>query len=221
LFAQLRREVDDVVLGDALPIERRRLRWEGLRRRCFLAGHCGLRNGSLLDRPHRSAGHAVEHVDESLLAHLGDEFDDGAVYSDVDQIWRRGRVIVPEPVVHHLKVPDPLTGTGVEADQTLAEETRAVSLASVPVVRRRAKWQIDIAEFIVGPHERPHVGAAGRFPGTVLPALVPDLALVGDSLELPELFAGAHVEPAYIAGRHLPDEGDIVHFRPHDYDVVT
>ena len=38
------------------------------------------------------------------------------------------RVEVPQPVVHHLEVPDPLTALGVAADYALAEEIVAGAL---------------------------------------------------------------------------------------------
>ena len=72
LLAQLRREVDEVVGRHALPVERRRLGRERLRRRVPLARHVALRHRPLLDRPHRLAGHAIEHVEERLLGRLRD-----------------------------------------------------------------------------------------------------------------------------------------------------
>src|SRR5438876_7898793 len=72
LLAQLRREVDDVILRDSLPIKWSGLGREGLRWGASLSGHRRLGNGSLFDGPNRIARHTVKHVAKTLLAHLGD-----------------------------------------------------------------------------------------------------------------------------------------------------
>ena len=116
LGPQLRREVDQVVDGDALPIERRRLGRKRLRRRRLLAGHRGGRHRLLDNRPHRLAGHAIEHIGERLLRHLDDRLDRLAVDGDVDQNRRRRIVVVQQIVVHGLEVPDALAGLRVQTD---------------------------------------------------------------------------------------------------------
>ena len=95
LLAQVRREVDDVVLRDPLPVEGRGLGRKGLRRRRFFARHRRLRNGSLFDGPDRLARHTIEDVDEALLAHQRYGFDGLPVHTDIDQVRGRRRVIVP------------------------------------------------------------------------------------------------------------------------------
>ena len=67
LRPQRRREVDQIVLGQPLAIERRRLGRERLRRRGLFARHRRLRHRPFLDRPHRLAGHAIEDVQEAVL----------------------------------------------------------------------------------------------------------------------------------------------------------
>ena len=57
---ELRREVDEIVVGDALPIERRRPRRNRLRRATpFHPGTVEAGTGRLFDRPHRLAGDAI------------------------------------------------------------------------------------------------------------------------------------------------------------------
>ena len=63
---------------------RRRLGRERLRRRRLLAGDVGLRHRTLLDRPHRLAGNAVEDVEERLLARHRHGLDRLAVDVDVE-----------------------------------------------------------------------------------------------------------------------------------------
>ena len=70
LGLELRREVDQIVVGHALLIECRRLRRNRLRRRIPLAGHVALRHRLLDDRPDRLAGDAIEDEDVRLLRHL-------------------------------------------------------------------------------------------------------------------------------------------------------
>ena len=72
LRAQLRREVDEVVLGDVRARVRRRLGHERLRLRRLLAVHRRLRHRLLFDRPDRLTGDAVEHVEPALLGRHGD-----------------------------------------------------------------------------------------------------------------------------------------------------
>ena len=100
-----------------------------------LAGHVGRRHRPLLDRPHRLAGDAIEHVDEGLLGDLRDRLDALAVDGDVDQVGRGRQVVVPQAVMDDLEVPDPLAGRHVEADEAFAEEVVARDDG-----RRRSRW---------------------------------------------------------------------------------
>src|SRR5438876_11021381 len=145
LLAQLRREVDYVVLRYSLPVEGSGPGRKGLRRGRSLAGHRRLGNGSLFDGPDRLACHTVKDVAEALLAHLRNGLDRPSVYTDVDQVGCRGEVVVPHPVVDHLKVPDALAGPRIQAYQTVSKEAIAGTLAPEVIVRGRAEGQIDVA----------------------------------------------------------------------------
>ncbi len=136
LGPELRREVDQVVFAHALTVERRRFRRERLGLRHSLARDRALPGDrTLLDRPHRVAGRPVEDVGEGGLRHLGDRLDQATPNDDVDQVRRRGDVVVPDAVVDSLEVPDPLARRGVDADQALG-----VHVVAVPQDRRSSRW---------------------------------------------------------------------------------
>ena len=126
LLADLRREVDQVLLAHALDVERRRLGRKRLGLRRALAGHAGGRHRPLLDRPHRFAGDAVEHVDEGLLGHLRHRLDRACPSTVMSiRLGAAGGVVVPQPVMDELVVPDLLAGRRVEADEAVAIEAVA------------------------------------------------------------------------------------------------
>src|SRR5262249_1484733 len=126
-----------------------------------------------------------------------------AVPGDVDQVRGAGEVVVPEAVVDELVMPDAAAGLCFQADERLAEEVRAGAVAAVPVVVGRAAGEADVVELGVVAHDRPDLAPAGVLPGAALPGVVAELALLGDGVEAPELPAGARVETAHVAGRHL------------------
>ena len=229
--AQLGGEINQIADGDPLLRERRRLGGKRLGGRVPLSGHITRCHRTLLDRPDRLAGHAVEHVGEALLADDRDRLDVAAVHGDVDQVRRRREVVVPDPVMHRLKVPDAFAGPGVETDQALGEQVVTGPVSAVVVVGRCGERQVDVAQLLVGARPGPHVRVAGVLPRcTVLiragePGLVARLALLGHRVEKPELLAGPDVEPPDIAGRHLLASrhrlvDEVGHGRADDHDVV-
>src|SRR5258705_8815081 len=114
-------------------MERRGLRRNRLRLRRALAGNARGRRRLLLDRPHRLAGNAIEHIDEGLFGHLRDRLDALSLNGDVDQVRRGRRVVIPQTVMDELIVPDLLAGRNVKADYTLAVEPVAQPMAGVIV----------------------------------------------------------------------------------------
>ena len=130
-LVNFRRQIDQIVIGRALDVERRRLRRNRLRLRGLLTGHGGGGHRLLLDRPDRFAGDAIEHIEKGLLGHLRHCLDRLAVDGDVDQVRRCRRVVIPKPVMHELEVPDLLAGGDIEADQALAIEAVARTIATV------------------------------------------------------------------------------------------
>jgi len=207
LLAKLRREVDHVGRARFLALERRRPRWERLPRCSLLARHCGLGHRPVIDGPQRPAGDAVEHEDESLLGDLGHGAHSAAAHNDVDQVGSRGDVVVPKSVAHELKVPHPPASGRLETDEAVGEQVVAVTLAAIVIVRRRAERQIDVAELLVGAHDRPHVHPADRAPRLTRPRLVAELTYLRDGVEDPSLRAGAYIERTDVPRRHVEAHG--------------
>src|SRR5207344_2793396 len=89
LSAEFRREVDQIVDLHTQGVVRERLEvrieWHGLRRGIPLAGHIAWWHRPLLDRPHRLAIGAIEHVEQSLFGWLGNRFDASALDRDVGE----------------------------------------------------------------------------------------------------------------------------------------
>src|SRR5258707_336908 len=79
---QRRREIERIVERHALFADGRRLRGKRLRRPRVLACDIARRHRTLLDRPDRLAGHAIEHEGKALLRQLDDGVDAAAVNAD-------------------------------------------------------------------------------------------------------------------------------------------
>jgi hypothetical protein len=76
-----------------------------LRRKCQFPRHVALRNRALLDAEHRLAGFTIENVHVARLRGDGECGNRGPATHDIEQRWRRGRVVIPEIVMNGLKVP--------------------------------------------------------------------------------------------------------------------
>ena len=199
--AQRRREVDQVVNPDSLPVERNRLGGEGLGRAGLLARHGRLRHGPFFNRPDRCAGFAIQDEEERLLGWLGQRLDAAAVQRHVEQDGRAREVVVPQAVMDGLVVPLPLAGLDIERDEALVEQRVARPVAAVIIARRHFDGQVDQAELEVRAHLRPHAHVAvlqGRF---ILPGVVAKLAGLRNRVENPQPLARLHVEAAHVALR--------------------
>ena len=146
---ELGRVVDQVLLGAALQIVGRRLGRERLCGRQLLPGHVRLRHGALFNRPDRFAGLAVQRVEERLLGGLEDTLDLPAVHRDVHQHRCRRRVVVPDVMMHHLKMPPSLARLHIQRNHARTEEVVAGMEPAVVVHRRAVGDDVDEAEFRV------------------------------------------------------------------------
>ena len=220
---QLGSEVDQVVLGDALPVERRRLGGKRLGRRGPFARHDRLRHRTLLDRPDGLAGLAVEHVEERRLAGLHHRPDAPAVDGDVAEGRRAHGVVLPHVVVHHLEVPHPLAGGRVEGDEAVREEVVARPVPAVDHARRRRQRHVDVPERLVGGEAAPGPEVARIRGGAVAPRVRPELAGSWHHMERPQQLAGVDVEAADVFGGSLADDPAVAgpaRDAGHDHDVA-
>ena len=117
-------------------------------------------------------------------------------------------------------MPDALARLRVDADQTLGEEVVARPVGPVVVVRRRARRQVDVAQFVVRAHRRPHVRVAGRPPGLVLPGLDAELVVPWNRVETPLELARVDVVGAHMAGRRVAPDRVVEDLRA-DYHAVA
>ncbi|MCG3164009.1 MAG: hypothetical protein JMDDDDMK_05475 [Acidobacteria bacterium] len=134
---------------------------------------------------------------------MRDGFDLFALDRDVAEHGRGGQVVIPQPVMRCLKMPDALAGSGVQADDAFSKQVIAKAVAAVPVVGRRAGRQVDVAQLFIQRHRRPDVGVAGVLPRLILPGLRAELACLRDGVEDPDGFARAGVECLHVAARRF------------------
>ena len=159
------------------------------------------RHRPLFDGPKRFAGDAIEHPDEALLADLRDYVDGLAVVANGQELGRGGIVVIPNVVVHHLEMPEAAAGAGIEGQQAIGEEVRAVAVGAIEIVFGAGGGRVQDAAFFVERKFAPDVGAADSLPGVLGPGVVAELARVRDGVKGPDDLAGAHVEGADVAGR--------------------
>ena len=191
----------DVVHRHRLPDERRRVRGKGLRRPALFAGHLALRHGTLLDRPHRRAGHAIEDVEETGLAGHRHDVDLLAVPLDLGQLGCGVVVEIPQVVVDVLEVPQALAGPRVEGEETVGEQVGTDAVGSVIVVGGRPGREIGDAAFGVNRDLAPGIRAADVLIGVLGPRLVAGFAGMRDGVKLPYELAGQDVVRAQVSGR--------------------
>ena len=100
-----------------------------------------------------------------------------------------------------LKVPEALAGFGFQCEKRVGEKVVARPVAAVEIGGSGTGWNIDDATGFIHSHAGPIVGGAGVSPGIGGPGVVTEFAGVGNGMELPAQFAGAHIESANIAWR--------------------
>ena len=135
------------------------------------------------------------------LGDLGDRVHGFAAAFDGQQIWRRGRVAIPEVVMNELIMPETFAGGGVEGEQAVGEKILSKAIAAPEIKRRRTGGNEHDAAFVIQCHARPTIRAATKFPSIGRPSLVTHLAGMRDGVKGPRLFAGADVIGADVSGR--------------------
>ena len=135
--------------------------------------------------PQRFAGDAIEHEEETLLGGLCDGVDRLAVVANRDQLWRGIVVVVPQIVVHHLKMPQRLSGACIQREQAVAEQVAADAIGAVVVIGGRAGGEVGDAALFVDRDLAPRVGAARIFPRVLRPRVVALFAGTRNGVEGP------------------------------------
>src|SRR5579864_6130074 len=189
------------LLSQDLARERRRLEGKGLLGRGLLAVHFSLWNVTILDGEQRLAVVALENKDHAGLGDLSDGIHQLAVSHHGYQVRGRGKVAIPEIVLHGLKMPDALAGRGLQSDQRVGEQIVAQTVGSVEIEGRRAGRHEDQAALFIHAHARPVVRRAAVFPGVLGPGFIPEFAGMRNGVKAPANFSGADVERADVAGR--------------------
>ena len=207
--------------GDALRHERGRPGRERLRRVRPLAGRVGRRvDGTLLDRPHGAPGHAIEHVDESLLGYLCHGIDRPSVDGDRHEIGRRAEVVVPQTVVHRLKVPLARPGGARRGNDRFGKQVGARTPAAPVVAGWRAGRRVQQPARFIERHRRPHVRMPCSFPGAVAPRVGSDVpGRLRDRVEDPGALARPDVERLHRPGGIAAVLQSIRHAAAHDHQV--
>ena len=135
-LAKRGREIDQIVDGDAITAVSRRLRGNRLRRGVPLAGHVADFDGPLWDGPNGFSGHAIENVEEALLAGLRHGLHWLTIHCDVCKNGRGGDVHVPQRVVHQLEVPLAFAGFQIDADEAFTKEIVSRPVSAVEIAGR-------------------------------------------------------------------------------------
>src|SRR5512146_1383903 len=99
----------------------------------------------LVNGKERLARYSVEHVDVALLADLRHCIDVFAISMQREERRLRGKIAIPDVVMHALEMPQQLAGGGVEGKQRVCVEIVTDAVAAVKVHDRRAGGDIDDA----------------------------------------------------------------------------
>ena len=134
------------------------------------------------------------------LGDLGHGVNQPALPQDRHQVGRGRQVPVPHVVPDDLKMPDPLAGSGLQAEQRAGEEVVARTVPAKKVKGCRTGGNVDQAALLVQAHAGPAIGPAGGFPGLPGPGLVAHLARRGNGVEAPAKLAAAGVVSPNVPG---------------------
>ena len=182
----------DLVRRKFQPRIGRRLGGKRLRERCPFTRHITRRHRPLFDGPQRLAGDAVEDEDHPDLADLRDDVHRLAVVLHREQLGAGGRIVIPQIVMHELKMPEAFAGVKVEREQAVAEQIVAEAIAAVEIEGWRAEREIADAALLVDRELSPRIGAAGGLPRVGRPGVVAEFSRPRDRVKDPQQLAAPH-----------------------------
>ena len=184
----------DRILCQRLGFDRERLRWGRL-----LAGHVAFRHRALLDVEDRLAGDAIERKHQSGLVdddHGGHQL---SVAAQVDEKRRRLGVIVPDVMMHELKVPEILASVRIDRDDRGREQIVAGAVDADAVVVRGAERHIKDAALRIERRITPDIDAGSVCGAVPAPGVIAELPRPRHGVERPHQLAGPGVPGARIA----------------------
>ena len=154
-----------------------------------------LRHGALIDADQRLAGDSIEDVSPAGLAHLRKAFALLASDLGIEQHHRVGRVIVPDVMVHFLKVPAVLAGARLNGDDGRGVQVVTTAHSTIEVRARVARREIQQPQFAIDSRCVPD-RAAAVLPGIAVfgPGVVARFTRTGHRIERPQRLAVACIK---------------------------
>ena len=58
------------------------------------------------------------------------------IYYYINEVWRRWWIVVPQIMMHHLKMPESFAAAGIKCNQTIGEEVISQSMPSIEIISR-------------------------------------------------------------------------------------
>ena len=188
-----RRTIRQVVLGQTLLRKRRRRQGERLGGPRGFAFEIGWRHRPLLNREQRLTRFPIEEEHDAGFHGLRHGGDFLAVVLHVDEHRGGRKIAVPQVVMDHLEVPDPLARIGLQGKQAVGEEVGALSISAPEVEGGRAGRQKHEPALGVDADTAPGVGAADARVGVCRPRLVAEFTREWNRVERPSDLARADI----------------------------
>src|SRR5439155_2161211 len=121
------------------------------------------------------------------------------VHGDIEQVRRRGGIVIPQVVMNELIVPDSFPGLRVKTEKRIREQIVAEPMPSVIVGRGRVQRDVDVPQFLIGTVNRPATDLSRVRPRVPLPGLVAELPRPRNGIERPFELSRARIPGARIA----------------------
>ncbi|GIS02571.1 MAG: hypothetical protein CM15mP103_11220 [Gammaproteobacteria bacterium] len=139
----------------------------GCVRRGPLTGNVTLRDSDLINGPDRLTCAAIK-TNVSPCFWGSAQPRESLTFTEISRrTGGAGRVVIPDRMMHGLKMPDPLTSRGIKTYQALSVEVVAGSVAAVIVAGRRFDRKVNIAERWIRP-SRPPISGVSRVIGRIV-----------------------------------------------------
>ncbi len=193
------RACGELIFGERLPNERRRLHGQTLRRAGSLTIDQRRRHPVLRDRKERRAGFTIEQPHVSRLGRLRERVDGLSMTYHGDERRRRRKVHVPEVVPHALEMPDTLSRTRVEREDRVRKKIVAEPIGAIEIEGRGARASEDHAELVIHGQSGPDVGATRNLPRIGRPGRVAELARMRNGMKAPAQLTGLQIVRANVA----------------------